>query len=131
MPKASPALLIMREVLMLGLEYAASDRPGVRVCMGATQVVVFVKQQLGAEGMSSDGAPSDVGSLLRSPALAYFIRNTVTIHSVLTHRIDHLRPSVQLTLKVATVMGMRVCLPFSCHAPVLQCRRGLIMAAQA
>ena len=52
--------------------------------------------------------PADLGSLLRSPALAYFIRNTVTIHTVLTHRIDHLRPSVQLTLKVATVMGMRV-----------------------
>ena len=71
----------------------------------ALQVAVFLRQQLGS---GTEVGSQDVGTLLRSPALAYFIRNTVTIHSVLTHRIDHLRPSVQLTLKVATVMGMRV-----------------------
>ena len=73
-------------------------------------MAVFLKQQLRTEvrGSEGPGARASVGTLLRSPALAYFIRNTVTIHSVLTHRIDQLRPSVQLTLKVATIMGMRV-----------------------
>lgn len=32
--------------------------------------------------------------------LSAFIRNTVTIHSLITDRIDRLRPSQQLTLKV-------------------------------
>ncbi|MCJ1422964.1 Adenylate cyclase type 10 [Sticta canariensis] len=79
------------------------------------QVVVFLKQQLGAGAFGSSSAAADVGTLLRSPALAYFIRSTVTIHTVLTHRIDHLRPSVQLTLKVASVMGMRVGAGVACR----------------
>ncbi|CAL8469391.1 g8932 [Coccomyxa elongata] len=42
--------------------------------------------------------------------LSAFIRNTVTIHSLITNRIDGLQPSQQLTLKVASVMGMSVSL---------------------
>lgn len=46
------------------------------------------QQQHGAEGVE---AQDD---------LSAFIRSTVTIHSIITDRIDKLQPSQQLTLKV-------------------------------
>lgn len=54
------------------------------------QMVVYMQQQQqhGAEGVE---AQDD---------LSAFIRSTVTIHSLITDRIDKLQPSQQLTLKV-------------------------------
>lgn len=46
------------------------------------------------------------------------IRNTVTIHSTVTDRVDRLRPEEQLTLKVASVQGTIL------YADLLQARAG-------
>ncbi|EIE21630.1 hypothetical protein COCSUDRAFT_56833 [Coccomyxa subellipsoidea C-169] len=63
------------------------------------QMVVYMQQhQAGREGA------------VEQADLSAFIRNTVTIHSLITDRVDRLRPSQQLTLKVASVMGMSVSL---------------------
>lgn len=57
--------------------------------VGYTQMVVYMQQhQQGREGA------------VEQADLSAFIRNTVTIHSLITDRIDRLRPSQQLTLKV-------------------------------
>ena len=56
-------------------------------------MVVYVQQQQqSAAGSGSNGA--------KAGELSAFIRNTVTIHSLIIDRIDRLRPSQQLTLKV-------------------------------
>ena len=57
--------------------------------VGYTQMVVYMQQhQQGREGA------------VEQADLSAFIRNTVTIHSLITDRVDRLRPSQQLTLKV-------------------------------
>ena len=67
------------------------------------QLLVFVhsKQQASIEELRP--APASLDILVGSEAgqLTDFIKSTVSIHSVLTDRIDHLGPSQQLTLKVA------------------------------
>ena len=54
------------------------------------------------------GAAADIPAALQSSALAKQVKSAATMNAVLTHRIDMLRPRVQLTLKVASVMGVKV-----------------------
>lgn len=66
------------------------------------QLLVFIQTKQQAD-LEKGGQPiSSLDVLLGSEAgqLTDFIKSTVTIHSVLTDRIDQLRPSQQLTLKV-------------------------------
>ena len=57
--------------------------------MSAVQMVVYMQQQQ----HDKDGTETQ-------DELSAFIRSTVTIHSLITDRIDKLQPSQQLTLKV-------------------------------
>ncbi len=56
-------------------------------------MVVYMQQQQQQHGAEGVEAQDD---------LSAFIRSTVTIHSIITDRIDKLQPSQQLTLKVCT-----------------------------
>lgn len=67
------------------------------------QVVVFLQQHF-----AEAGEAADVPAALQSTALAKLVKSAATMNAVLTRRIDMLRPPVQLTLKVASVMGMKV-----------------------
>lgn len=62
------------------------------MCCAAQMVVYMQQHQAGQEGA------------VEQADLSAFIRNTVTIHSLITDRVDRLRPSQQLTLKVAIFM---------------------------
>ena len=62
------------------------------MCYAAQMVVYMQQHQAGQEGA------------VEQADLSAFIRNTVTIHSLITDRVDRLRPSQQLTLKVAIFM---------------------------
>ena len=53
------------------------------------------------------------------------IRATVGINSTITSRIDRLRPEEQLTLKVASVVGLTV------YADLLQVGNGCMCAVKA
>lgn len=55
-------------------------------------MVVYVQQQQ-QQSAGSGGEGAKAGNL------SAFIRNTVTIHTLIIDRIDRLRPSQQLTLK--------------------------------
>ena len=72
------------------------------------QLLVYLQMQRQA-AVESGGLPLDnLRLLLGSTAagLPGFIRSTVTIHSVLTDRIDRLLPSQQLSLKVGLAMQL-------------------------
>ena len=60
------------------------------ITISAVQMVVYMQQQQHDE----DGTETQ-------DELSAFIRSTVTIHSLITDRIDKLQPSQQLTLKVS------------------------------
>ena len=69
------------------------------------QLLVYIQTQQQAS-LANGEAPPDSLDLLLGPSaggLSNFIKSTVSIHSVLTDRIDQLRPSQQLTLKVLEV----------------------------
>ena len=57
--------------------------------VSAVQMVVYMQQQ-----------QHDKDGIETQDELSAFIRSTVTIHSLITDRIDKLQPSQQLTLKV-------------------------------
>ena len=59
------------------------------IAIFAVQMVVYMQQQQ----HDKDGTETQ-------DELSAFIRSTVTIHSLITDRIDKLQPSQQLTLKV-------------------------------
>ena len=59
------------------------------ITVSAVQMVVYMQQQQ----HDRDGTETQ-------DELSAFIRSTVTIHSLITDRIDKLQPSQQLTLKV-------------------------------
>lgn len=61
-----------------------------KACFCALQMVVYMQQQ---QQDGRDGANAQDG-------LSAFIHGTVTIHSLITDRIDKLQPGEQLTLKV-------------------------------
>ena len=59
------------------------------ITFSALQMVVYMQQQ-----------QHDKDGMETQDELSAFIRSTVTIHSLITDRIDKLQPSQQLTLKV-------------------------------
>ncbi len=73
--------------LLLGCLFAWCGLTAMHGCM---QMVVFMQQHQ----QLREGA-------VEQADLSAFIRNTVTIHSLITNRIDGLQPSQQLTLKVS------------------------------
>ena len=72
----------------------------------ALQMVLYMQQQQHGR----DGVDAQDG-------LSAFIHSTVTVRSLITGRIDKLRPSAQLTLKVAPFWL------FSCRYRYMQCHR--------
>ena len=66
------------------------------------QLLVFIQTRQQEELEREGNLISSLDILLGSEGghLTDFIKSTVSIHSVLTNRIDQLRPSQQLTLKV-------------------------------
>ena len=70
----------------------------------AVQMVVYMQQQQ----RGSNGADAQDG-------LSAFIHSTVTVHSLITDRIDKLQPGEQLTLKVPHPAQVQV----STHAKYL------------
>ena len=73
-------------------------------------MITFLQQHF-----AEAGPAADIPAALRSSALAKQVKSAATMDAVLTHRIDMLRPRVQLTLKVASVMGLKV--PVLNHMP--------------
>ena len=69
-------------------------------------MIVFLQQHFVDTGQAH--APGGVPAALQSPELARVVRSAATMNAVVTRRIDMLRPGVQLTLKVASVMGTKV-----------------------
>jgi len=74
------------------------------ISSSCVQLLVFIHTQQQAE--VERGEPPVSGTDILAGAgggrLTDFIKSTVSIHSVLTERIDQLRPSQQLTLKVSS-----------------------------
>lgn len=69
------------------------------------QVMVYMRHRVRQVYELGEPVP-DAWSVVRG-ALTY-VRSTVSIHSVVPARMDRLRPDEQLTLKVASVMGVTV-----------------------
>ena len=69
------------------------------------QLLAYIQIQQQASLANGEPPPDSLDLLLGPSAsgLSDFIKSTVTIHSVITDRIDQLRPSQQLTLKVTKV----------------------------
>ena len=77
------------------LRLASCTRQVAPITAFAVQMVVYMQQQ-----------QHDKDGIETQDELSAFIRSTVTIHSLITDRIDKLQPSQQLTLKV---MLMETC----------------------
>ena len=93
----------MFEDARAALLFNNSYNPAKRAASVQVQVVVFIQTQQ-QEALARGESPQDsLDTLIRASAggLSNFIKSTVTLHSVLTDRIDQMRPSQQLTLKVA------------------------------
>lgn len=78
-------------------------------------MVIYMRQQHSANGLEA------------LDNLSAFIRSTVTIHSLITDRIDQLQPSQQLTYKVRTQHCLNSGARGSCCQVTLRCNvlRGL------
>ena len=67
------------------------------------QLLIFIQTRQQGDTEEGNAPLSSLDILTGSQAgqLSHFIKTTVSIHSILTDRIDQLRPSQQLTLKVS------------------------------
>lgn len=75
------------------------------------QLLAYIHTQQQSDGGGERSAPLDSLEMLlapaRSTALTDFIKSAVSIHSIVTARIDQLLPNQQLTLKVGQRLSIR------------------------